>query len=276
MICSINGKLTPYKEAHLQISDLGLQRGYGIFDYFIANNCYIPFFDDYLDRFFASARLLNLEIPQSREEIKETIKILISENQLSHSGVKLLLTGGYSDDLYTPSTPNFLILNLSLHQHPGTLIGGIKLLLLDYQRFRPEIKTTFYLPSINLLPELKRQGAMEVLFHHNGFVSETTRANFFMIKNGKLITPASGILLGVTRKHVLKIASTIMEIEEREVKLTEIFDADEAFITSTSKHIAPVVAIDGQMIGAGNPGSVTLKLYEAFRKYYDELSIPKS
>jgi len=276
LICSINGKLTPYQEANLQISDLGLQRGYGIFDYFIANNGYIPFFDDYLDRFFTSAGLLNLEIPQKREVIKQNINFLIAENKLSHSGVKLLLTGGYSDDLYTPSTPNFLILNLPLHQHPGELIGGIKLMLLDYQRFRPEIKTTFYLPSISLLPELKRQGALEVLFHHNGIVSETTRANFFLIKNGKLITPEAGILMGVTRKHILQVASTIMETEEREVKLNEIFEADEVFITGTSKHIAPVVAIDGQMIGTGNPGSKTLKLYEAFRKYYDELSIAKS
>lgn len=272
MICFINNQLTSYSDARVHVSDLGLQRGYGIFDYFLSTNGHIHFFEDYLDRFYNSAQMLNLAIPVERDELKEKIEFLVKENKLHQSAIKLLLTGGNSEDLYTPSSSNFLILNLPIHQHPGDLIEGIKLMLLDYQRFRPEIKTTFYLPSISLLPELKQKGAIELLFHHNGIVTETTRANFFLIKNGKLITPASGILMGITRKHILKVASTMMEIEEREVKLNEIFDADEAFITGTTKHIAPVIGIDGQVIGMGKSGFLTLKLYEAFKSYYDKLN----
>ncbi|MBE0639435.1 MAG: aminotransferase class IV, partial [Bacteroidales bacterium] len=201
MLCLINDRFVPYNEAHLHVSDIGLQRGYGIFDYFLAVHGSIPFFEDYLDRFFYSAKMLNLDFQLSREELKEKIRYLIQQNQPERSGIKLLLTGGYSEDLYTPTGQNLLILNLPMSHHPGDLIGGIKLMLLDYIRFRPEIKTTFYLPTLSMMPELRKQGATEVLYHNNGAVSETTRANIFIIKQGKLITPSEGILKGVTRMH---------------------------------------------------------------------------
>jgi branched-subunit amino acid aminotransferase/4-amino-4-deoxychorismate lyase len=137
-------------------------------------------------------------------------------------------------------------------------------------RYLPEVKTTFYLPALSLLPELKRIGALETLYHHKGIVYETTRANFFIIKNGVLITPSEGILKGITRKHVLKVARLQMKVEERIVKLDEIFDSDEIFITGTSKHILPVVNIDGKIIANGRPGTITNKLAQDFKAYYQD------
>ncbi len=270
MICFINNSFVPYRDATLHISDVGLQRGFGIFDYFISVNGAIPFFDDYLNRFYLSAEKLNLKVPFDRGDLKEKIYHLLNENKLAITGIKLLLTGGFADDLYTPTDPNFLIINIPVPNYSDTYSDGIKLLLLDYVRYLPEVKTTFYLPALSLLPELKRIGALETLYHHKGIVYETTRANFFIIKNGVLITPSEGILKGITRKHVLKVARLQMKVEERIVKLDEIFDSDEIFITGTSKHILPVVNIDGKIIANGRPGTITNKLAQDFKAYYQD------
>ncbi len=270
MICFINNSFVPYRDATLHISDVGLQRGFGIFDYFISVNGAIPFFDDYLNRFYLSAEKLNLKVPFDRGDLKKKIYHLLNENKLAITGVKLLLTGGFADDLYTPTDPNFLIINIPVPNYSDTYSDGIKLLLLDYVRYLPEVKTTFYLPALSLLPELKRIGALETLYHHKGIVYEATRANIFIIKNGVLITPSEGILKGITRKHVLKVARLQMKVEERIVKLDEIFDSDEIFITGTSKHILPVVNIDGKIIANGRPGTITNKLAQDFKAYYQD------
>jgi D-alanine transaminase/branched-chain amino acid aminotransferase len=267
-LCYINDQFVPYDEARIHISDLGLQRGYGIFDYFLEMEGRIPFFDDYLDRFYTSADRLSLKVPLCRKDLKDRIDELLKMNQLRTSGIKLLLTGGYSDDLYSPASPNFMILNLPMHHNPGEFGEGVKLILLDFQRHIPEVKTTFYLPSIALFPKMKEAGAIEVLYHHQGLISETTRANIFLLKNNTLITPSPGVLQGITRKHVLGVAKDLLAVVEREVKLEEIWTADEVFITGTSKHVMPVIEIEGRMIGDGKPGYWTRRLSEAYERLF--------
>ena len=268
-LCFFNNRFLKYSEAKLHISDLGLQRGYSIFDYFLEMEGRIPFLEDYLDRFYRSAEILHMEVPLTRDLLKEKITYLLQQNKLGTSGIKFLLTGGYSDDLYSPSSPNFMILNLPVHQRPGDLGEGVKLLLLDYRRHIPEVKTTFYLPSIALFPKLKEKGAIEVLYHHNGLISETTRANIFFIKKGTLITPSAGVLKGITRKYVLQVSRELMPVEEREVKLEELWESEEVFITGTSKHVAPVVEVEGKMIGNGKPGEVTKAISGAYEGFFE-------
>lgn len=267
-LCLVNNRFLPYSDAKLHISDIGLQRGYGIFDYFLEMEGRIPFLEDYLDRFYRSAELLNMDVPLDRLMMKEKIDYLVQQNKFGTSGIKLLLTGGYSEDLYSPSTPNFMILNLPVFHQPGYFGEGVKLVLLDYQRHIPEVKTTFYLPSIALLPKLREAGAIEVLYHHNGLLSETTRANIFLIKHGKLITPSHGVLQGITRKYVLQVARDLMPVEEREVMLEELWESEEVFITGTSKHVMPVVEVEGRVIGNGKPGVITKAISEAYERFF--------
>jgi len=267
-LCYINNRFLPYTEAKIHVSDIGLQRGYGIFDYFVEMDGRIPFLEDYFDRFYTSAERLNMEVPLERKIMKEKIRYLLQQNKFGTSGIKLLLTGGYSEDLYSPSTPNFMILNLPVLHRPGDFGEGVKLILLDYQRHIPEVKTTFYLPSIALFPELKEKGAVEVLYHHKGLISETTRANIFLVKNGKLSTPSPGVLQGITRKYVLQVSRNLMPVQEREVKLEELWESEEVFITGTSKHVAPVVEVEGRAIGNGKPGAMTKAISEAYEKFF--------
>jgi branched-chain amino acid aminotransferase len=267
-LCYLNNRFLPYADAKLHISDIGLQRGYAIFDYFIEMDGRIPFLEDYLERFYRSAEMLNMEVPLERELLKEKIVYLLQQNKLGTSGIKLLLTGGYSEDLYSPSTPNFMILNLPILHQPGDFGEGVRLILLDFQRHIPEVKTTFYLPSIALFPKLKEMEAVEVLYHHNGFISETTRANISLIKNNTLITPSPGVLKGITRKYVLQVSGELMPVEEREVWLDELWESEEVFITGTSKHVAPVVGIEGRVIGSGKPGAMTEKISKAYERFF--------
>jgi len=271
-LCYINNRFLPYAEAKLHISDLGLQRGYGIFDYFLEMDGKVPFLDDYLDRFYRSGVLTGLNVPLEREMLKEKIFWLLGQNGLRNSGIKLVLTGGCSEDLYTPpSTPNFMILNLPVSHKPGEFSEGVKLILLDYVRYMPEVKTTFYFPSIALFPKMKATGAIEVLYHHNGLISETTRANIFLVRKSVLITPSPGVLQGITRKHVLGVAKDLLAIEEREVRLEELWECDEVFITGTSKHLIPVVEIEGRTIGDGRPGKWTRVISGKFEDFYNQV-----
>lgn len=270
-LCYINNRFLPYDDARIHISDLGLQRGYGIFDYFLEMDGKVPFLEDYLDRFYRSADHTGLDVPLEREMLKEKIFWLIGQNGFRNSGIKLVLTGGYSDDLYTPSSvTNFMILNLPVTHQPGEFGEGVKLILLDYVRYMPEVKTTFYFPSIILFPKMKAAGAIEVLYHHNGLISETTRANIFLVKDGRLATPSPGVLKGITRKYVLGVAKDLLPVEEREVRLEELWESDEVFITGTSKHLIPVVEIEGRIIGNGKPGEWTGVISHAFERFYSK------
>jgi len=267
-LCYLNNKFLSYTETKLHISDLGLQRGYAIFDYFLEMDGRIPFFNDYLDRFYSSAAGLNLEVPLSRELLKEKIGYLIDHNKYGRSGIKLLLTGGLSEDLYSPASPNFMIINMPLKHDPCAFGEGVKLMMMEYQRFQPEVKTTFYLPTLVNYQKMKDQGAIELLYHQNGMISETTRANIFIIKNKTLITPGNGILKGITRMHVLRIAEHLIKLEVRNVSVEELWQSDEVFITGTSKHVMPVIQVDEIVIGNGKPGVITRSVSEAFEKYY--------
>jgi branched-subunit amino acid aminotransferase/4-amino-4-deoxychorismate lyase len=108
---------------------------------------------------------------------------------------------------------------------------------------------------------MKQAGAEDVLFHYGGQIFETTRANFFIVdRGGTVITAGSGILGGITRSKVLEAARRHFPVEERGVGLSELKTAREAFITSSTKRVMPVVQVDDLTIGSGKPGETTLRL----------------
>jgi branched-chain amino acid aminotransferase len=262
----INGSFVRFDELRLHVSDLGLQRGYGIFDYFREIDGKIYFLEDYLERFYTSAAGLALPVPLDRQQLTDLIYILVRENNYRDSGIKLLLTGGNSTDFQTPSVPNFIVLNVpGQPSYPGANENGVKLLLHEFLRYLPEVKTLYYLPLVRLLPQMKAEGATDVLFHFNGRISETSRSNIFLVKHGRIITPGTGVLKGITRKNLINILKGHIHVEERNVSFQELMTCHEAFITSTTRHIHPVIQIGTQVIGSGNVGEVTkkvMKLYE--------------
>ncbi len=264
----VNGEILPAEQASLNITDLGLLRGYGIFDYFQMKNGKPFFMDDHLRRFYRSAEKMQLDVGYDFEALKEQIYRLIEANGTDTCGIRLVLTGGYAIDGFTPVSSNLVIL-----QHPFKVwdekifTEGINLITHEYVRSMPEVKTTNYYTVILLIPEMKAADALDVLYYNSdGWISETSRSNFFIIdEEGKLITAVDKILHGITRGHTLAVAKDILPIEERNIHLSELKTASEAFVTSTTKGIVPVVKVGSDIIGNGKPGPLTQKLMEALR-----------
>lgn len=264
----LNGQYVPENEANINVTDLGLLRGYGIFDFFRAVNGQVLFLEDHLDRFEFSSGKFQLEIPHSREKLKEIIYELIKRNKAPLLGIKMILTGGYSPDGYTPTKPNLIII-----AKPFTFLDkpeGMHLMTLEYLRELPEIKSLNYMVPILHRPKMLEMGADDYLYHKNGYISELSRSNVFIVVSKKIITPANNILHGVTRKHILKIASNQWEVEVREVTLGEALAADEIFTTGSTKKVMPITKLNNQPVGDGKIGTITMELSELFRNYEEQ------
>ncbi|RDC65555.1 aminotransferase class IV [Adhaeribacter pallidiroseus] len=258
------GEIIPLEKAFLHISDLAVQRGYGIFDFFKIINGIPLFLDDYLARFYESARLMHLPVLLTPDELKKVLYRLMAQNQIPQSGIKMVLTGGYSEDGYTPAAPNLLIT-----QQPITLLTaaqvqqGIQVITYSYIRDLAEAKTINYSTGIRLQPHMRAQGAQDILYHQNGIITECPRSNLFIVTHdNQVITPKKDVLKGITRKNVLEVAHQKYATVEGVVTLTDLAQAKEAFTTSTTKQILPVVQVDDQVIGNGKPGTVTLDLWQ--------------
>ncbi|WP_426059319.1 aminotransferase class IV [Hymenobacter sp. B1770] len=261
----IHGQFTPLDQAFLHISDLAIQRGYGVFDFFKVHAGEPLFLNAYLDRFYRSAQLLELAVPLERAALAGVIEQLIQRNNLPLSGIKMVLTGGYSANGYEPGVPNLLLTEQPLAlPTPEQVATGIKLITHDYVREVPPAKTINYATGIRLLKQIKAKGADDVLYHHQGVVTEAPRANFFIVKHDNtVLTPDTDVLAGITRHNLLALSAPPFRIAEGRVTLAEMYQAKEAFLTSTTKRVLPVVQIDDFVLGTGRPGPVTLALLQA-------------
>jgi branched-chain amino acid aminotransferase len=261
----INDAFVKAENAALFIADLSIQRGYGIFDFFKTVNGKPLFLKDHIARFYHSAAKMHLDITHSPAQLEELLYALMEKNDIPDSGIRITLTGGYATDGYTLASPNLIItqqpLSIQLVMDPV----GISLVTYGYQRQLAEMKTLDYLMAIWLQPFIKEQHADDVLYHAGGLVKECPRANFFIIsQDNEILTAKNHVLKGVTRKNILKIGHPDFNVEEKDFSLEDLRNAREAFITSTTKHILPVVKIDGQLIGDGKPGLLTTRLAALF------------
>lgn len=263
----INGELVNGTDTNVHLSDVGLNRGYAIFDFFKVLKGKPVFWEDYLDRFERSARMMYLEIPFSRQEIIHQVRQLIKANQIVNGGIKILLTGGNAADGATPGKPNLFVLSIpELTPTQENYQKGLHLMSWEYERELPEVKTTNYLMALLLRHKIKEMGAQDVLYYKNGLVSESARSNFFIITSNELIaTPNKGILEGITRKKLIGLAKESFKVELRPVAMEEVFAARGAFISSSNKGAISVTKIDGKLIGTGQPHPITLELNQRFR-----------
>jgi D-alanine transaminase/branched-chain amino acid aminotransferase len=253
--------MVPARRASLQVGDLSIQRGYAIFDFFKTLDNRVVFLDEHLDRFFRSAGRMRLEMGLSAATLRERIDRLLQKNQLPDSGVRLTLTGGYSADAYSIDRPNLVISQSPLTVPTAELSTVVRLVSYPHIRQLPDVKTIDYLMAIWLKPFIREQGADDVLYHLDGTITECPRSNVFILdQSDRLVTPSRNILHGVIRGKVLELARRQVAVEERDVSLEELYSAKEVFITSTSKHIWPVVYVDGRMIGKGAAGPLAAVL----------------
>jgi branched-chain amino acid aminotransferase len=210
---------------------------------------------------------MNIKVPYTKKEIKEISQKLIEKNDLREGYMRILMTGGEAENgiNYNPQKPTFIILarnpkpfNPEYHQK------GVELLTLEHKRIIPEVKYTNYILPISKKNKLEKEDKFDFLYTWQGNILESVTASFFLVKDKKLITPKEGVLAGTTREFVIEISKDKYEIERRNVKVEELKEADEAFITSTNKEVLPVVKVDDIKIGTGKPGVVTKDIMEKF------------
>lgn len=259
----VNGNIVLSDSLSISASDLAIQRGYGIFDFLVTVNGKPIFLEDHIERFYSSAQSMHLPVSLHPAELIGAIEQLMEKNQLPNSGIRITLTGGDSPDGYSIGNPNLIISQSPFNYQNQVFENGLKLMTYEHQRQLPAIKTIDYLKAIYLQPTIKAAGADDVLYYFNGMITECPRANFFMVtEQGEVLTPKENMLQGVTRKHLLQLKG--YPIKEAPINLTMLASAKEAFITSSTKNILPVISIDGKPIGDGKPGSITRDLYEQF------------
>lgn len=259
--CYFDNEFHPLDTPLLKTNDLGLLRGFGLFDYLRTYNG-VPFrFEEYWRRFTGSAASLGMEIPLEKEVVSGLLGELYRLSGEAETAFRLLLTGGYAEDGLTVTKPNFIIRSEPLPKdNPAGKKAGIKVIPYEYVRDLPYVKTTGYVHMMKMSGELRKQAASDLLFHKNGLVSELTRSNIFIVRGESVITPGKDALRGITRKLVIEKAAGRFEAEERDVPLDELLSADEVFTTSSTKGVMPIVQVGDKAIGNGAPGRVTAAL----------------
>jgi branched-chain amino acid aminotransferase len=271
----VDGKFVPDSEACYPINDLGLLRGFGCFDFMRTYNGKVIFIRDHIQRLFRSARQIGIELPLSETELVHLVKETLKRNPPVESNVRILVTGGASPDFITPQgRPRIAIMVAPLSQYPSRwYVDGVKIITVSCTRTIPGAKTIDYIRAILVLAEARQKGAIEAVYvDESGLVREGTTSNIFAFINGKLTTPGTGILNGITRQKVLELAEGAFPIDIRDIHRTELVRADEVFITSSNRLIVPIQRVDDDVIGTGKPGNRTQAIMQTFTEYTNRMA----
>ncbi|MCJ2554812.1 MAG: branched-chain-amino-acid transaminase [Candidatus Thermoplasmatota archaeon] len=278
LLAYVNGEFLPESDAKVSVFDHGLLYGDGIFEGIRAYNGRVFRLDDHLRRLYDSAKAIHLEIPHPVDEMRDLILELCRRNEIEDGYIRPVVTRGKGDLGLDPRKvkggPTVVIIARPFEVLYGDKYEeGLTLITSTYRRVpsqsvSPNIKSLNYLNQILARVEANIHDADEaLLLDLQGYVSEASADNFFVVRDEVLTTPpTASILQGVTRQTVLEIADELgYEARERFFTLYDVYGADEAFITGTAAEIAPVVRVDDRVIGDGKPGRITKQITARYR-----------
>jgi branched-chain amino acid aminotransferase len=272
----INGELTPRAEAKISVFDSGFLVGDGVWEGLRLHEGVLVFLDEHLDRLFQGAKAIGLDIGLTREELTEALRRTVEANQM-HSGVhaRLMITRGIKktpaqDPRLTIGGPTIVIIAEHKQADPATRAAGVRLFTSTVRRGSPDyldprLNCHSKLHEVIALVQALQAGADEALMLDiHGFVSTCNATNFFMIKKGEVWTSTGQYCMnGITRGKVLEICQKQGIIaRQKNFSLTDVYDADEAFVTGTFGGLTPVIEVDGRKIGAGPLTQRLSDLYE--------------
>ena len=266
----VNGKYLDETDAQLPVTDLAVLRGYGIFD-FLRTYGRRPFhLEDHVHRLFRSARLIDLAMPWSSDDICRIGLETLERSTHPEANIRIVVTGGQTPDGITPANrPSLVVIvNAVTPMPPEWYTRGAKIITDHTERYCPGAKTINYIPAILALRKAVAEGAAESIYvdrHHR--MLEGTTSNLFFFSGDTLVVPSESILPGITRNVILELASRQFNVVHRDVHIDEVRLFDEVLITSSNKEVVPVVTVDHITVGDGNPGPRTRALMDAFREY---------
>lgn len=283
----IDGRFYSEDDAKISVFDHGLLYGDGVFEGIRTYGGRVFELDPHIERLYASAQAIALQIPLSRSELVEAMMETIRRNDVMDGYIRLVVTRGKGDlglnPNKCPKATVFCIAGGITLYPPEVYEKGFKVRTLatrrnDPQAISPAIKSLNYLNNVLGALELRGAEVNEGLFLTTaGYVCECTADNFFLVKGRRLMTPhlALGALGGITRAVVMRLAAAMgMEVEEGFYTLYEVYNADEAFLTGTAAEVGPVVEVDKRPIGAGVPGPFTREIIARFREYAESTGTP--
>lgn len=268
----MDGVFTKPEAAVLPAQDLAVMRGYGVFDFLRTYNGRPFHLEDHVARLIRSARHIGIQPRQGPDEILALTRQALAKREFGEANIRLIITGGPSEDGILPDgKPRLLIFVTPLRIMPAEwYTQGVKIITWPHDRFLPAAKSLNYIPAIMALIEARAQNAVEAVYTGgDDQVMEGTTSNLFLVKAGRLVTPEAGILMGITRKSVLELIAKEFQVTFQPVFKKDLFSADEAFLTSSNKEVAPVVNVDGQTIGDGSIGPVSRKIMDKWKKFTD-------
>lgn len=277
----MDGKLIDWDKAQVHVLTHTLHYGLGMFEgircYKTAKGSAIFRLDEHVDRLFASAHIFDIDIPYTKKEIRDAIIKTIKVNKLRECYIRPLVYIGYGAmGLYPKGNP----ISVAIAAWPwGAYLGdegidkGIRIQVSSFTRHHVNSSMTrakvcgYYVNSQIAKKEAITNGYDEaLLLDPEGYVSEGSGENIFIVRNGQIkTTPLTTILEGITRDSIMKIArdNKIPVVEERFTR-DEIYIADEAFFTGTAAEVTPIREIDNRKIGIGSRGKITKKLQSIF------------
>lgn len=275
----LNDRLVKKEEAVISVYDHGFLYGDGVFEGIRVYDGNIFQLDAHLERLYESAHSIMLEIPYNREELQQILIDTVNKNELSSAYIRLVVSRGIGNLGLDPRScpkPSVVVIAEALAIFSEDLYkNGLKLASVATRRNRPDVlspqvKSLNYLNNILVKLESVQSGADEALMlNDQGYVTEGSADNIFVVKNGKIKTPPAylGALEGITRNVIIELAKTLgYELEESPFTRHDVYIADEVFLTGTAIEVIAVVDVDSRMIGNGKPGTVTNHFLQEFRK----------
>lgn len=281
----LDGKVIPEERAAVSVFDRGLSYGDGLYETLKARDGKPLFLREHMRRLRAGARFLSLPSSGLKDFEKDVtdgaIEALLEKNGLvkGESYVKLMLTRGPDKASHLPSrglkpTRIIIVKPLDAARVERAARRGVSAVFVDdIAPPLPGVKSLNYLPSVLARMRAEKAGAFEAIFVRDGLLAEGSSSNVFLVKNGRLITPplsqkpSTGVLAGVTRENVIRLArEESIPVREREVKAGDIFTFHEAFITNSIIDAIPLVKAAGRIIGDGRPGPIAKRIRELLKR----------
>lgn len=280
----MDGRLVEWEKANVHVLSHTLHYGYGAFEGIRAyrhedGRSAVFRLREHIERLFSSAKLLELTVPFSMEEVIKACVATLQANGLEEGYIRpLLYLGPKEVGVYPGDEPDchlaIITWRWGAYLGEGALEKGIRVKVSSYTKYHVNSVLVkgkvvgHYVNSVLAKIEAKREGYSEgILLDHLGYVAEGSGENIFVVKNGVIMTPGldASILSGVTRDSVITIARDIgYEVRETRLTRNDLYMADEAFFTGTAAEITPICEIDRRPVGRGEPGPITRALQKAF------------
>jgi branched-chain amino acid aminotransferase len=283
----VNGKFYPKNEAKVSVYDHGLLYGDGVFEGIRSYEGVVFQLAEHICRLYQSAKAIKLTVPISMDEMTKAVVDTLKVNKLRDAYIRLVVTRGAGDLGVDPKKCNDPTIICIAEPIEGTYgkeakEKGIRVGIVSTRRdvvdsTTHEVKSLNYLNSILAKIDANEAGYDDaIMLDHRGYVSETPTANVFMVEGvDTIVTPttAAGILNGITRRRVMKMAKDLgFNALERDITPYEFMSADEIFLTGTKAEMVPVVSVSGRIIGDGKVGKITKRLLEKFAEIREDPS----